>query len=68
MNPLRLIAAGSLLAIVLHLPLLAGAGEPPPFEDAADFPLRGDWTGRWIKPMGWPHESYPQVAANVLPL
>ena len=68
MNSLRLIAVGSLLAFVLHLPLLAGAGEPPPFEDAADFPLMGDWTGRWIKPMGWPQESYPQVAAHVLPM
>ncbi len=44
------------------------AAEPAPFEDPADFPLMGDWTGRWLNPKGWPDSRYPQLAAQVLPV
>ncbi|NIP18539.1 MAG: hypothetical protein GWM87_10540, partial [Xanthomonadales bacterium] len=43
-----------LFLAALLVPSLLAAQEPPDFEDPADYPLMGDWTGRWLNPKGWP--------------
>lgn len=58
----------------LTLVLLAGlscpvwANDPAQFEDPADFPLMGDWTGRMTNPKGWPDKSHPELSAQILPV
>ncbi|MBT3193853.1 MAG: DUF1080 domain-containing protein [Verrucomicrobia bacterium] len=44
------------------------AQEPAQFEDLADYPLMGDWTGRWVKPRGHHESKRPTLSAQVLPM
>ncbi len=54
-NNIRLSAIRNVIAIFLLLTICAaaiGAGEyKPVFENSADFPLMGDWEGKWIDPL-----------------
>jgi len=67
MKTIRTSLIAVLIAAGLILPC-AHAQEPAQFEDPADYPLMGDWTGRWTNPKGWPDNSYPQLSAQVLPV
>lgn len=52
-----LVASGSLCA-----------QEPPRFENPADYPLMGDWTGKMTNPKSGRDKSYPQLSAQILPM
>ena len=44
------------------------AQEPAAFENPADYPLMGDWTGKMSNPKGWPDSKHPQLSAQILPM
>jgi hypothetical protein len=53
-----------LLIVVAFSSFAAQAFE---FEDPADFPLMGDWQGRWINALKGHEKGNPHVAAQLLP-
>ncbi len=69
-NNIRLSAIRNVIAIFLLLTLCAtaiGAGEyKPVFEDPADFPLMGDWEGKWIDPHAGHEKTHPELAAQLV--
>lgn len=38
------------------------------YEDPSDFPLMGDWQGRWINPTRGAEQGDPRLAAQILPM
>lgn len=38
------------------------------FEKSADYPLMGDWTGKWINPKRGHEQKHPEMAAQLLPI
>jgi hypothetical protein len=59
-----------MLAALAALVMLDSAvgQEPPEFENPADYPLMGDWTGHWVKPRGHHESRSPTLSAQVLPM
>ena len=56
-----------LVAILFGLATSLFAQEPAEFENPADYPLMGDWSGRMTNPKGWPDTPHPQLSAQILP-
>jgi len=65
LSAVRNIAAIYFLLTVLTA--MAAAGEfKPVFEDPADFPLMGDWQGKWINPHAGHEKHNPELAAQLI--
>jgi hypothetical protein len=55
----------SLLLTVSTVAIAAGEYKPV-FEDPADFPLMGDWEGKWIEPHAGHEKNHPELAAQLI--
>lgn len=54
-----------LMMIFLFTSFGARAGE---YENPSDYPLMGDWEGKWINPKRGHEKAHPQLAAQLLPV
>ncbi|MEX0322695.1 MAG: DUF1080 domain-containing protein [Puniceicoccaceae bacterium] len=71
LKPLLLIALVVAMGFIpLHVDAKYG-GEPQEaatYEDPSNFPLMGDWQGRWINPTRGAEQGDPRLAAQILPM
>lgn len=52
----------------LSMASAAAAADLFRYEDPAEYPLMGDWAGRWIDPPGGHERSHPGMGAQLLPV
>ena len=65
MNRKTLKLCVGLLALMMVVNFTAQAFE---FEDTKDYPLMGDWQGKWINPQKGHEKGNPHLAAQLLPV
>lgn len=52
----------------LGLCLLLANAAVAQYENPADYPLMGDWTGKWIDPKDGHEAAHPEIAAQLVPV
>ncbi|MFC1765326.1 hypothetical protein ACFL6U_25050 [Planctomycetota bacterium] len=65
-RPQRFIKHKSCMLVLVSGALLSSA-QPFHYENPTDYPLMGDWAGRWIEPKAGHEKAHPRMAAQLLP-